>query len=85
MQLDAANHAVTATASNYSLFLGAPIACADTKHTLTVRSVDEIVGVDENDLICAFGSTTELQLRRGLRGPRQGAASAATGSYCHRR
>lgn len=59
VQLDAANHAVTATASNYSLFLGAPIVCADTKHTLTIRSVDEIVGVDEN-YSCAFGSTASF-------------------------
>lgn len=57
VQLDAANHAVTATASNYALFFGAPPACADTKHTITVRSVDEIVGVDEN-YSCAFGNTT---------------------------
>lgn len=59
VQLDAANHAVTATASNYSLFLGVPMTCADTKHTLTIRSVDEIVGVDEN-YSCAGGSTSSF-------------------------
>ena len=48
VQLDAASHAVTATASNQLLFIGTPLACADTRHTLTVRSADEIVGADEN-------------------------------------
>ncbi len=48
VQRDPASHAVTATASNYLLFIGTPLACADTKHILTVRSADEIVGADEN-------------------------------------
>lgn len=48
VQYDAANHAVIATASNQLLFIGTPLACADTKHILTVRSADEIVGADEN-------------------------------------
>ena len=48
VQYDAASHAVTATASNQLLFIGTPLACADTKHALTVRSADEIVGADEN-------------------------------------
>ena len=48
VQHDAASRVVTATASNQLLFVGTPLACADTKHTLTVRSADEIVGADEN-------------------------------------
>lgn len=48
VQHDAASRVVTATASNQLLFIGTPLVCADTKHTLTVRSADEIVGADEN-------------------------------------
>lgn len=48
VQYDTTNHSVTATASNQLLFIGTPLACVDTKHTLTVRSADEIVGADEN-------------------------------------
>ena len=33
VQRDAASHVVTATASNQLLFIGTPLACADTKHT----------------------------------------------------